>query len=38
MQLDAPSGMAPGVTSSGVAIASGKVIAAAGNVVVAYAP
>ena len=38
MQADAPTGMAPGLTSSGVAIASGMVIAAAGNVVVAYAP
>ncbi|HEX4905201.1 MAG TPA: PQQ-binding-like beta-propeller repeat protein [Acidimicrobiales bacterium] len=38
LQIDAPDGMAPGLTSSGVAIASGMVLAAAGNVVVAYAP
>lgn len=35
---DAPGSVAPGVTSAGIAIASGMVIVATGDVVVAYAP
>lgn len=38
LSADAPGGVAAGLTSAGVAIASGMVIAASGDTVVAYAP
>jgi outer membrane protein assembly factor BamB len=38
LSADAPGGVAAGATSAGVAIASGMVIAASGDTVVAYAP
>lgn len=38
VQLDAGGGTAPALSSAGVAIARGRVFAAAGNTVVAYAP